>query len=128
MVVMVSWDDGDSSESSTMQYISSYDSHVPIPATIDDPNHSGADDKVMCEHGKSGKKTLKFCFADFKKEKEKLCFEKSNLDCIIAQLMKDNHMLVSDNNTLECSIVDMKKVGENHKRKLKEIRGICDEE
>ncbi|KAI4987860.1 hypothetical protein ZWY2020_028618 [Hordeum vulgare] len=72
-------------------------------------------------------RTLKFCFANFKKEKEKLCIEKSNLDCIMAQLMKDNQKLVSDNNSLGCSIVDTRKVGENNKRKLDEIRGICDE-
>ncbi|KAE8799146.1 putative kinesin heavy chain isoform [Hordeum vulgare] len=80
------------------------------------------------EKMRSDNRTLKFSFADLKKENGKLRIEKSNLDCIIAQLMKHNQKFVSDNNTLECSIVDMKKAGKNHKRKLKEIRGICDEE
>ncbi|KAI4986012.1 hypothetical protein ZWY2020_018642 [Hordeum vulgare] len=57
---MVLWDDGDSSESSAVQYISSLDSLGPIPATIDDPNHSGDDDKVMYEHGKPAKKFVAF--------------------------------------------------------------------
>ncbi|KAI5012707.1 hypothetical protein ZWY2020_024973 [Hordeum vulgare] len=57
---MVLWDDGDSSESSMMQYISSFDSPVSIRATIDDPNFSGDDDKVMCEHGKPRKKYVAF--------------------------------------------------------------------
>jgi hypothetical protein len=76
----------------------------------------------------SDNRTLKFSFADLKKDKEKLCIEKSDLDCIIAELMKDNQKLVSDNKTLECCIVGLKKAGETNKRKLKEIRGICDEE
>ena len=57
---MVSWNDGDSSESVATQYISSSGSPVKIPATIDDPYHFGDDDEVMCEHGKPGKKYVAF--------------------------------------------------------------------
>ncbi|KAE8820544.1 hypothetical protein D1007_01286 [Hordeum vulgare] len=200
---MVSWSDGESSESSAPQHILSSDSPIKIPTTIDDPYFDGVaeDFNVMCEHGNQGKKcvafegisigrrfiscatevhyifklifrelitadycsglmisgqsiyrmlytkcglcnvirnfklnhlkekekmsshnmTLKFCFADLKKEKEKL-------DGCIAELMKDKEKLSIEKNTLECCIVDLKKGGENNKRKLKETKGICDEE
>jgi hypothetical protein len=62
------------------------------------------------------------------KEKEKLSIEKSNQDCCIAELMKENEKLIIDNSTLQSCIADLKKAGENNKRKLKEIKGICDEE
>ncbi|XP_073362601.1 uncharacterized protein [Aegilops tauschii subsp. strangulata] len=59
---MVSWSDGSSSEDSDVQIISSYDSPIKIPPTIDDPLFTGAADdlRVMCEHGKPGKKCVAF--------------------------------------------------------------------
>ncbi|XBH89106.1 hypothetical protein VPH35_081072 [Triticum aestivum] len=59
---MVSWSDDSSSEDSEVQIISSYDSPIKIPPTMDDPLFTGsADDlRVMCEHGKPGKKCVAF--------------------------------------------------------------------
>ncbi|XP_048573127.1 uncharacterized protein LOC125553379 [Triticum urartu] len=60
---MVSWSDGSSSEDSEVQIISSYDFPIKIPPTMDDPTTTigSADDlRVMCEHGKPGKKCVAF--------------------------------------------------------------------
>ncbi|VAI87715.1 unnamed protein product [Triticum turgidum subsp. durum] len=59
---MVSWSDSESTEGSAAQYISSEDSPLKIPATIDDPSFEGlADDlNVFCEHGNPGRKYVAF--------------------------------------------------------------------
>ncbi|VAI54640.1 unnamed protein product [Triticum turgidum subsp. durum] len=59
---MVSWSDSESTEGSAAQYISSDDSPLKIPATIDEPSFEGlADDlNVICEHGNPGRKYVAF--------------------------------------------------------------------
>ncbi|KAI5009804.1 hypothetical protein ZWY2020_011941 [Hordeum vulgare] len=51
---MVSWNDGETSEDSTLNMCSSCDSIIKLPATMHDPNFNGtdADVNVLCEHGK----------------------------------------------------------------------------
>ncbi|XP_048538439.1 uncharacterized protein LOC125517293 [Triticum urartu] len=59
---MVSWSDSESTEGSAVQYISSDDSPVKTPTTIDEPSFEGlADDlNVICEHGNPGRKYVAF--------------------------------------------------------------------
>ncbi|XBI18889.1 hypothetical protein VPH35_060549 [Triticum aestivum] len=59
---MVSWSDSESTDGSGAQYISSDDSPLKIPATIDEPSFEGlADDlNVICEHGNPGRKYVAF--------------------------------------------------------------------
>ncbi|KAE8799865.1 hypothetical protein D1007_24745 [Hordeum vulgare] len=62
-------------------------------------------------------RTLKFCWANLKKEKEKL-------DGCIVELMKDKEKWSIEKTAMECCIADLKKAGENNKRKLKDIKCI----
>ncbi|KAE8778578.1 putative kinesin heavy chain isoform [Hordeum vulgare] len=62
-------------------------------------------------------KTLKFCWADLKKEKEKL-------DGRIAELKKDNEKWSIEKSAMECCIAHLNKAAENNKSKLKEIKCI----
>ncbi|KAI4987195.1 hypothetical protein ZWY2020_019995 [Hordeum vulgare] len=63
---MVSWSDGESTEDSDEQFITSYDSPIKffclpdLSYTIDDPLYTGATEGlgVMCEHGKPRKKCV----------------------------------------------------------------------
>ncbi|KAI5017690.1 hypothetical protein ZWY2020_042578 [Hordeum vulgare] len=59
---MVSWSDGESTEDSDLQFLTSYDSPIKIPRTIDDPLYTSATDDlgVMCDHGKPRKKCVAF--------------------------------------------------------------------
>ncbi|XBJ05664.1 hypothetical protein VPH35_024407 [Triticum aestivum] len=59
---MVSWSDSESTEGSAAQYISSDDSPVKIPATIDEPSFEGLVDdlNVICEHGNPRRKYVAF--------------------------------------------------------------------
>ncbi|KAI4985985.1 hypothetical protein ZWY2020_018615 [Hordeum vulgare] len=66
-------------------------------------------------------RTLKFCWAHLKKEKEKL-------DGCISEMMKDKEKWSIEKSAMECCIADLKKADENDKRKRKEIKCICDEE
>jgi hypothetical protein len=100
-------------------------------------NHLKEKEKMSTDN-----RTLKFCWADLKKEKEKMdgCIaelmtekekwriEKSIMEGCIAELMKDKEKWSIEKSTMECSIADLKKAGQNNKRKLKEIKAICDEE
>ncbi|KAI5022209.1 hypothetical protein ZWY2020_058939 [Hordeum vulgare] len=62
-------------------------------------------------------RTLKFCWANLKKEKE-------NLNGCIVELMKDKEKWSIEKTPMECCIADLKKAGENNKRKLKDIKCI----
>ncbi|KAI4988816.1 hypothetical protein ZWY2020_036133 [Hordeum vulgare] len=62
-------------------------------------------------------RTLKFCWADLKKEKEKL-------DGRIAELKKDNEKWSIEKSAMECCIAHLNKAAENNKSKLKEIKCI----
>ncbi|KAI4981470.1 hypothetical protein ZWY2020_021962 [Hordeum vulgare] len=73
------------------------------------------------ENMSTGNMTLKWCWTDLKKDKEKL-------DLCIGELMKEKEKWSIKKSAMECCIAHVKKVGENNKRKLKEIKGICDEE
>lgn len=59
-------------------------------------NHLKEKEKMSSDNS-----TLKFCFAELKKGKEKMCIEKTNPDSCIVELMKDN-------STHECCIADLK--------------------
>ncbi|KAE8813767.1 hypothetical protein D1007_08955 [Hordeum vulgare] len=64
---------------------------------------------------------LKFYWADLKKEKQKF-------DGCIGDMMKDKEKWSIEKSAMECCIADLKKAGENNKRKMKEDKCICDEE
>ncbi|KAI4989220.1 hypothetical protein ZWY2020_036537 [Hordeum vulgare] len=66
-------------------------------------------------------RSLKFYWADLKKEKQKF-------DGCIAEMMKDKEKWSIEKGAMECCIADLKKAGENNKRKRKEDKCICDEE
>ncbi|XP_048530155.1 uncharacterized protein LOC125509270 [Triticum urartu] len=69
----------------------------------------------------SDKRTLEICYADLKKEKDKL-------DCCIAELMKVKEKLTMEKSTLASCIVELKTAGDSNKRKLHQIKAICDED
>ncbi|XP_044961367.1 uncharacterized protein LOC123412484 [Hordeum vulgare subsp. vulgare] len=73
------------------------------------------------ENMSTDNRTLKFCWADLKKEKEKL-------DGCIAELMKDKEKWSIEKSAIECCIANLKKACENNNMKLKKIKCICDEE
>ena len=79
-------------------------------------NHLKEKEKMSTDN-----RTPKWCFADLKKEKEKL-------DGCIAELVKEKEKWSIEKSAMECCIADLKKAGENNKRKLKEIKYICDED
>ncbi|KAF7000500.1 hypothetical protein CFC21_016394 [Triticum aestivum] len=79
-------------------------------------NHLKEKEKLI-----SDKRTLDICYADLKKEKDKL-------DCCIAELMKLNEKLTMEKSTLASCIVDLKTIGDSNKRKLNQIKAICDED
>ncbi|KAE8791941.1 hypothetical protein D1007_33572 [Hordeum vulgare] len=79
-------------------------------------NHLKEKEKMSTDN-----RSLKWCWADLKKEKEKL-------DGCIAEMMKDKEEWSIEKSAMECCIADLKKAGENNKNKLKEIKYICDEE
>ncbi|KAE8821353.1 putative kinesin heavy chain isoform [Hordeum vulgare] len=68
------------------------------------------------ENMSTGNMTLKWCWTDLKKDKEKL-------DLCIGELMKEKEKWSIEKSAMECCIAHVKKVGENNKRKLKEIKG-----
>ena len=76
----------------------------------------------------SDKRTLEICYADLKKEKDDLKKEKDKLDCCIAELMKVKEKLTMEKSTLASCIVDLKTAGDSNKRKLHQIKAICDED
>ncbi|XP_073362483.1 uncharacterized protein [Aegilops tauschii subsp. strangulata] len=76
----------------------------------------------------SDKRTLKICYADLKKEKDDLKKEKDKLDCCIAELMKVKEKLTMEKSTLASCIVELKTAGDSNKRKLHQIKAICDED
>ncbi|XBH73572.1 hypothetical protein VPH35_100658 [Triticum aestivum] len=73
-------------------------------------------------------KTLDICYADLKKEKDDLKKEKDKLDCCIAELMKVKEKLTMEKSTLASCIVELKTAGDSNKRKLHQIKAICDED
>ena len=75
----------------------------------------------------SDKRTLEICYADLKKEKDDLKKEKDKLDCCIAELMKVKEKLTMEKSTLASCIVELKTAGDSNKRKLHQIKAICDE-
>ncbi|XP_040255227.1 uncharacterized protein [Aegilops tauschii subsp. strangulata] len=76
----------------------------------------------------SDKRTLEICYADLKKEKDDLKKEKDKLDCCIAELMKVKEKLTMEKSTLASCIVELKTAGDSDKRKLHQIKAICDED
>ncbi|VAI19804.1 unnamed protein product [Triticum turgidum subsp. durum] len=76
----------------------------------------------------SDKRTLEICYADLKKEKDDLKKEKDKLDCCIAELMKVKEKLTMEKSTLASCIVELKIAGDSNKRKLPQIKAICDED
>ncbi|XP_040256490.1 uncharacterized protein [Aegilops tauschii subsp. strangulata] len=76
----------------------------------------------------SDKRTLEICYADPKKEKDDLKKEKDKLDCCIAELMKVKEKLTMEKSTLASCIVELKTAGDSNKRKLHQIKAICDED
>ncbi|XP_037428497.1 uncharacterized protein LOC119294435 [Triticum dicoccoides] len=76
----------------------------------------------------SDKRMLEICYADLKKEKDDLKKEKDKLDCCIAELMKVKEKLTMEKSTLASCIVELKTVGDSNKRKLHQIKSICDED
>ncbi|KAF7026129.1 hypothetical protein CFC21_038258 [Triticum aestivum] len=76
----------------------------------------------------SDKRTLDICYADLKKENDDLKKEKDKLDCCIAELMKVKEKLTMEKSTLASCIVDLKTAGDSNKRKLHQIKAICDED
>ncbi|KAF6988545.1 hypothetical protein CFC21_006063 [Triticum aestivum] len=76
----------------------------------------------------SNKRMLEICYADLKKEKDDLKKEKDKLDCCIAELMKLKEKLTMEKSTLASCIVELKTAGDSNKRKLHQIKTICDED
>ncbi|XP_048549792.1 kinesin-related protein 1-like [Triticum urartu] len=76
----------------------------------------------------SDKRTLEICYADLKKKKDDLKKEKDKLDCCIAELMKLKEKLIMEKSTLASCIVELKTAGDSNKRKLNQIKAICDED
>ncbi|XBI44855.1 hypothetical protein VPH35_109459 [Triticum aestivum] len=76
----------------------------------------------------SDKRMLEICYADLKKEKDDLKKEKDKLDCCIAELMKVKEKLTMEKSTLASCIVELKTAGDSNKRKLHQIKAICDED
>ncbi|XP_048553370.1 uncharacterized protein LOC125534113 [Triticum urartu] len=76
----------------------------------------------------SDKRTLEIFYADLKKEKDDLKKEKDKLDCCIAELMKVKEKLTMEKSTLASCIVELKTAGDSNKRKLHQIKAICDED
>ncbi|XP_048568890.1 uncharacterized protein LOC125549537 [Triticum urartu] len=76
----------------------------------------------------SDKRTLEICYADLKKENDDLKKEKDKLDCWIAELMKVKEKLTMEKSTLASFIVELKTAGDSNKRKLHQIKAICDED
>ncbi|XP_037444811.1 uncharacterized protein LOC119313106 [Triticum dicoccoides] len=76
----------------------------------------------------SDKRMLEICYADLKKEKDDLKKEKDKLDCCIAELMKVKEKLTMEKSTLASCIVELKTAGDSNKRKLHQIKSICDED
>ncbi|XBI23036.1 hypothetical protein VPH35_063982 [Triticum aestivum] len=76
----------------------------------------------------SDKRTLEICYADLKKEKDDLKKEKDKLDCCIAELMKVKEKLTMEKSTLASCIVELKTTADSNKRKLDQIKAICDED
>ncbi|XBJ14586.1 hypothetical protein VPH35_006611 [Triticum aestivum] len=79
-------------------------------------------------HLKEKEKTLEICYADLKKEKDDLKKEKDKLDCCIAELMKVKEKLTMEKRTLASCIVELKTTCDSNKRKLHQIKAICDED
>jgi hypothetical protein len=69
----------------------------------------------------SDKRTLEICYADLKKEKDQV-------DCCIAELMKEKEKLTMEKSTLASCIVELKTASDSNKRKLHQIKVICDED
>ncbi|KAM3391778.1 hypothetical protein ACQJBY_013088 [Aegilops geniculata] len=76
----------------------------------------------------SDKRTLEICYADLKKEKDELKKEKDQGDSCIAELMKEKEKLTMEKSTLASCIVELKIAGDSNKRKLHQIKAICDED
>ncbi|XBH61021.1 hypothetical protein VPH35_115533 [Triticum aestivum] len=127
---MVSWSDGSSSEDSDVQIISSYDSPIKIPPTMDDPLFTGAADdlRVMCEHGKPGKKCVAFQGISTGRRFIACALEKKELQETYEKLVEDvNNLLDSQDDLPHETDMNVADSSMEKDAEIKKLKAVVDQ-